>query len=404
MGMLRLVFALFLAVAMCQAAFVRPWENRSWVAMNPNIWSYGTDYWWNIPEFHHSLESASLATSSRIPAEGAASDSLEDALGYYGNATADRDRCVLEVACALGMFPVTPSVAAISVFSEASGCTSYKRDRQGATGSLLIATEHSMDASEKSVDAARESYETLVFMGLCDENFTGAGSEACAELRGAFLSVDNNVTEGEHGNHALMLDYASELENNLADPAPDLSPASSILSLAWGGGGVVAEFAQERTFAQKGMADAESSFKSLSDSASAKRALAEKAVDELERERLDMIDEAPPGFDARKAGSVAEGLDGLQDGESALAAVFLEAKRSHGAVFEKGYLARAIAGMEGAEGGYSALITDAASLNEDAEEAVSQQGDEAKAEISRTQALFAKEAPGEEAAGMLAEA
>ena len=52
MSKLALLFICVFLVSLCSADFSRPWENRTWVASNPYIWSYGIEVWYGLDGLH----------------------------------------------------------------------------------------------------------------------------------------------------------------------------------------------------------------------------------------------------------------------------------------------------------------------------------------------------------------
>ena len=405
MRKLILAIVLLLMASVCSSSFFqRPWENSTWIARNPNIWSYGVEYWWNIPELDDTISSLEAEPLGELAMNGSSASYAEQSAEARLQSRKDKDTCIYAVVTSIGYFPATPVAIFVSAFAEGFGCVSYKKDWTGAVGSALSALEASMAESKKSIEDARVAYDRLVFIGVCGSDYSGPGSEICAELQSAFMSIDNNVTEGEYGRYHLLVGYARELKQDLNKPVPDLSLYGTMMRLAWDEGGVISQFHSAASMARKAEADADSEYKSVLVSAQNRKALADKALSGLEADDLDLIDHMPSGFDVRSTGSVKEKLSGLQAEAASLAQTLAEASAWHSRTARQGYMAMALGGAGQADEGYSELIRKASDLRTEAEDAVEQQKQEAEQELGETGRFLQSGDAGPDAEGMLAEA
>jgi hypothetical protein len=401
---LAVLLLLIIQAQASAAAFVRPWENESWVASNPNIFTFGRQYWWNQGELEKTLDSARLEGMARLGAEGSASGAIGDAAESADKARQDMDGCGAEIFLALGYLPAYPSMALLSVMSNSSACMKYRADWISATDSTLIAAEESLESAGAEIGLAREEYERMRFAGLCRENYTGAGSKDCVLLDGAFLAVDNNISEGDYGKYALARQYALALSGNLSGPVPDLSNAAIIVGLVWGEDGVVQSFRGLKNRSRDALADADSAYQGSIKAAALGRQLSDEGMDSLKREGAAVISRAPSGYPSGGPGSIRERFSALQDEAVRLESVLSAAKSSYLSITRGGYLADAVSGAGFAEDGYAALASDISALNEDARRVVDDQRDEAQSEIDRTGKYLGSAKAGQESSGLYDEA
>ncbi|NYZ73632.1 hypothetical protein H0O00_00660 [Candidatus Micrarchaeota archaeon] len=405
MGNSALIFAFLLLVSVASASFFqRPWESQSWIAKNPNIWSYGIEYWWNLPELDKTISSIENEPITGLSMNGSAAKYSAQSAEARLESRQDKDHCIYAVTAAIGGFPAAPITLFISAFAEGIGCISYHADWTNAVGSSLSTLESSMAESDKAIDAARNAYDRIVFMGICGSDYTGPGTEDCAELSSAFASIDNNITEGRYGKYHIMLGHASIIRQELAMPVPDLSLYGTMMKLVWDEDGVIDLFGSAAAMAKKAESDAETEFKSRLASAQSHKATAEKTISGLEAEDLALIESMPAGFEVRKTGSVKEKLAGLEKESASLNQALAEAVLWHGRTTRQGYLAAALEGVEEADEGYSGLILEASDLRTEAETAVEQQKEEAERELEDTRRFSQSGEAGPDMQELLSEA
>ena len=384
--------------------FLRPWENSTWVATNPSVWSYGTEIWWNIPELHNTINGMDTGAVTRLEMNGSVANQVSKAAEIVRKAEEDKKQCIARLTLSLDFFPATPAGSALNAFSTIPTCMDYRNAWIGSVDNSLMALEESILVADKTVAGARTSYDSLVFMGLCDSNYTHAGSESCAELQSAFTSVDNGIKEGKYGKYVLLKEYTDELNHGLSNYTPDLHTYPVMMGLIWDEEGVVPLFFALRQTSEKAKSDAETEYQSLLRSATARRSMAESRLGELRQERLELVDRAPASFSVRNTGTVAASADGLVKKEQQLVVAFEDAKTIHGRTITSGYLSAGINQIAGVEESYGALVNDISNLEKAAEETVGQQRDEAEEEIRRTQKQFDSSPPSSEASTLFQEA
>lgn len=399
-------FWVFVLAVLCFASlshaeiFPRPWEDSSWVATNPSIWSYGAEIWWNVPELHNTIDSIDNAQVLRLETDKDTAGFISKADESMRRAGQDKLICVSGVVASIGLFPLSWIASLPAAFAAIPSCADYRGAWISSVDNSLSALEASMKSAREAVDAARGSYDSVAFIGLCDSDYTLSGSESCAELAGAFTSLDNHIKEGRYGKYVLLMEYSARLKEGLAGHTPDLQYYPAMMGIVWGEEGTVASFSALRETAEKAKKDAEAGFQGMLKGASGRKAMAQTTVTGLGNERLDMIDRAPASFTVRKGGTVAERFKELVKREQAAAVSFEEAKSEHSRVMERGYLAAAMTGMADADQEYAALMADATALGDDAADAVEQQGEEAGEEISRTEKQFSASVPSQEASAL----
>src|SRR5512143_573682 len=239
--MIRELSLLFILASstVCSVSFQRPWENRSWVAENPNIWSYGGEFWWNIPELGRTLSSFDSASLSRLGINGSTKTYLEKYESSVRKADSDRIGCFLDILGGIGVFPVDASFVFIKAFGSSSHCASYEDDWKSAVDSSLDAAESSVSEGDHSLELAKDAFERLSFLGLCQEHYSGPGSRECPELESAFASIDHDVAEGDFGKYPRIRALSSSLDYKLSEQIPDISASSDIIGLTWGKDGLL---------------------------------------------------------------------------------------------------------------------------------------------------------------------
>ncbi len=242
MGSIRLILVLVLLslLSVSFATFPRPWQDKSWVATNPNIWSYGMEYWWNLPEFDRTISSTNFEQLFDLQTSSTVRGYVDQAISYGDKSKKNKDDCTLDILVAVGSF--STSQLFLSAFLNSSDCRAYKRNWIKSVDYSLLALEESEKAAKNSMTSARSSYEQIKFIGLCNQSYSGPGSGNCNEASMAFITVDNNLPEGKYGQYALFSEYSKTIRVELAKPVPALSLSSSMLRLVWDQDGIISVF------------------------------------------------------------------------------------------------------------------------------------------------------------------
>lgn len=405
----KLTFALAAALLLCGTAdavhFQRPWENRTWVATNPNIWSYGFEIWYGVDNLHGTLRSMDLEDADMLPSAGQSPAYITTARNMSLKAEDDRHACADDLVAEgiLISTPLTYTIGMIQIFSSIHSCISYRSDWIGTVQPALLALESSIAEADKSILGARSSYSGLVRSGLCDDNYTLAGSGRCGKMRDAFNSLDNNITEGAYGRYPLLMNFSRRIRIGLAQPEPDLSLFSSSMALVWGDGGCIKTFDQISADAVLAQDEAESEYRSrLQDSKNLGRR-AQENIGLLESEDLDLIDRAAASTQTHGFGSVSERLHALDERMGSLL-MQSEAAVSYHDSGKAGYISSPIMSLYASNSALDGLISDSSILLDDARTCEIQQKEEAESELAKTGAWIAKGAGSAQAAQTLEEA
>lgn len=404
MRKIALILALMAVLPLGHATFARPWENATWTATNPSIWNYGVELWWNVPALHNTITGMGADGTAGLEMEAKVAGLASKAREGARTAREYEGFCVAGMALSFGSFPVLPLGSVMAAFSTIPGCLGYRGTWVDTVDNALAALEESGREADGAVAEARESYDSMAFMGLCDPEYTGTGSGQCAELEGAFTSVDNGITEGGYGKYALLKQYERGIGAGLSEPTPDLHLYPAMMGLAWGEGGVISSFKSLRLASEKAKTDAEASYQAALRGAASWKGSAETRLAGLGTQRLELIGRAPASFSSGKAGTVAERMRALEQDKLEIDAGFQNAGIRHGRTMERGYLSASITSMEAAGRAYEALAGRALELEADGEETVIQQKDEAEAELGRTERQFAAAPPSSEASALFKEA
>ncbi len=391
------------AVSFCFGHLQNPWDCAPWVSSNPNILSYGDELWWNIPELDKTLKSSSLDGAEHLQTSGAAEKALSDSMQAADKAGVDRELCYMEVLASIGVFPTVPASPFLLAFSKSSSCSAYERDWKGSVAALLDAVDETMLSADAAVLHARAQYDEIRFLGLCNPEYGGPGSEPCPELASAFASADGQIREGDYGKYALMRGEYEAIARNLKAAAPDLSPAPRLLGLAWSGDGAIASFGEAGAMAQSARKAGEAEYDMRLNAASARSSASRGRLEALDDDGLMAMDRAPASGLAYSPGTIKERLITLRKRQESLDTALSEAKLKRRQTNEQGYLAAAIILAKASEDGHLSLAEDCARLKSDAEIVLAQQRDDAQEQISSAELLIGG-SPGPEASSLLEQA
>jgi hypothetical protein len=394
----------------CASSFQRPWQNSTWIATNPAIWSYGFELWWNFPELSKTLESLDIQKTGELKINDTAKTHVDQAVAYNRLANENKNQCMETDTLrllwgytaggpGLGLF-----VNTLSEFSRISSCIAYRQNWVGAVDSSLCALEESGMEAENSLKRARTAYKEIEFMGLCNSNYTRAGSESCAEMQGAFNTIDANITEGKYGKYQLMLDYSYELNENLKEHTPKMSRLGAIMGLIWGDEGVVSSLDAISLKAEEAKGKSEAEFRSLSESAEGRKQLVAKELKELEKQDVHLITSAPSSYEVHRAGTMSELYYDIQEREDKISIRFADMELERNRLFKKDHMANAILGMADVDSAYAELIKEIENLEEHARTVVGQQASEAKSELEKSRKFIQSSAQSSESLNLYKEA
>ena len=391
-----LILILFVSISF--ASFPRPWLDDEWREANPNIWSYGFEYWWNLPEFDKTIDSLDFSGLDISPSLEVQKN-IDNSMKYQTNSEKNINSCITQVLFAIGYF--FPSSLFISVFADCSQCRTYQSDWITSVDSALLALEASEESALSSIASARASYERIKFLGLCDENYTGYGSSDCYEISTAFSVLDNHIQEGQYGQYPAFLSYADILNSELQEPIPDLSYSSTMLDLIWGGNGVIRSFSVLKNTSDVLASNAEKEFQYKVDLVILHQSQADDLLSALAQDQLLLISDGVQSKSTNSVGSISEQFEDLTEQSDHLSRGYLEIRLLHERVAQQSYLSNSLSSAENLDLDYLALIESLSSLKKNAQIVVSQKKSEAEDEISETEALFSKELPNSDGVDLL---
>ncbi|MBN1170069.1 hypothetical protein JXA56_03515 [Candidatus Micrarchaeota archaeon] len=359
-------------------AFDRPWNNASWVATNPNIFSYGVEIWWNLPELHKTIYGIDFSGIETNQHTELASSAKFAADNNYVLCTQRQNLSTLWV----GAIPVMGQmIILMGEFSRVSNCMQYRSNWILSVDSALNAAEESFRQSEQSISNARKGHDDLVFLGLCNKSYYYEGGEHCVEMEVALEAIDNNISDGTYGHHALALDYSRSLEQDLQFYAPDISATRTIVQLNHIVARTYESLAEK---AKTSRSNAEAELASSYDAATAKQSTLNQNLGDIEKEKLYLIKKSPYSIQVQNPGTVNELLETLKKEklktDNALENVRQEKQR----IYKQSYLANSITSLVTINEKYADLTGESRRILELARETVIQQRTEAQREIEKS--------------------
>ncbi|MBU1166421.1 hypothetical protein KKF81_05690 [Candidatus Micrarchaeota archaeon] len=404
------LFLLFLCSVHFAGSFERPWNDKTWVSTNPYIWNYwGNGVWWNIPELDKSLDSIDLEHVKLTNSTPAVSDSIAQASSYRAAAKFNLQVCtqsnLISSLWGLGIFqPFSIMYDLISEFLKIPSCLAYGSNWKWAVDNSLSAIEYSITEADHAVEGAVIAYDDLSFTGICDYNYTYAGSENCAEISSAFDSVIYGISDDRYGRYSLLQEYSDNLDYQLNRPAPSLTNVNSILTIVWGENSIVSSFNDLTSKAKNSKNRAEDQFLLIKKIVEDKRKIAKTEIKELESHDLDLISESYSAFEAHSPGSIGDLFSQIKQRDDQLSLDFDSARLGRERSFQRGYLAGAIIGMFDVDSGYDLLIEDIQSFENLAMEALNQKIIEANNELELTREFTNSSAKSSETITLLEQA
>jgi hypothetical protein len=377
--MSKLALFLLFFVMISSAAVTRPWENASWVASNPNIFNYGIDVWWNLPEFEASLDT--LPVHDHVP-DTSVQTELAEAERAKSEARKNLVGCskFSEVAH-LWSVPSSSIIAVIPTFNTVVDCYSYKNNWKLAVDHSLNALELSSSLAEKTVSEARNSFDAVRFLGLCNPSFSSRPNDLCNKGSSALISYDSHLSDGSYGTFQLFLNLGSELENELVQHKPDFSSLEAMFALLWSENGTIPTFQHINNQSKEAISSAEGQYDVLRRISLERKTFVEKKISGLKQHKIHLITRSSLSHSASALGTVSEQFSSIQVQKSLLDSALHNTELLRQNIYQKEYLASAIINMNSTASNYSQLIQKSEVLLETALTAVDQQKEEAQNEI-----------------------
>lgn len=402
-----ILFILILCFIVSGGSFERPWNSYSWVAENPNIFYFlGHSVWMNTDGFHESMQ-----TLDPEPLNDVEDGELADKLGAVSDAKSEEDyeyhRCkeslaVLNLsdpdgqALLLMSSSGVPGLLASSAIRAYAGTEAvehcfnrYPETWKDATDKALSAVEWSERKAEESIDSAYDSYLLLRFAGVCDNDYTKAGSEGCAELESAFIGI--NTSEGV-ANKALMDDYHESLQSDLMEHLPGFELFYSEMVLVWGENGTVEKYDTLEEKAAESLEKAEVYFEELEENATETKNRAKKKLDGLGDEKLNKISTGMKELEFGAVGTISERFERQEEKYDDAEIQYDYSNSERERINKEGYLKNSINGMGFAYDLFYEVELALEELEEDAGEVVNEQKEDAE-ELLAEAGGYISEAP-----------
>ncbi|MFH1785480.1 MAG: hypothetical protein ABH842_03545 [Candidatus Micrarchaeota archaeon] len=390
---------LFILLSISFASFSRPWLDENWVDSNPNIWTYGMEYWWNLPEFDKTINSIDFDQLPNLQNYPKIKNYIEQTKNYGETSQKNMNDCIFEVIVAVGSF--SPSATFFSAFANSSDCRTYKKNWVKSVDYALLALEESDSAAKKAISSARASYENIKFLGLCDKDYSDFGSDNCNNISIIFTIIDNNLSEGTYGQYPMFLQYHDQVQEELLEPTPDLSLSDSMLYLIFGDNGTLDVFEKLKNSSDKLTADAEKEFQFRLQKISIQKSQTEQRISELKKADFGLITDGVKSSSTTSVGSISEIFYGLEKESQDLGRIYSETIVQHGHSTEQSYLSNSLSMTTSISTKYSDLFSKLELLKDGAVEVLLQKQQEAEEEISNTEDFFMKIVPSPEGLQML---
>jgi hypothetical protein len=381
--MSKLALFLLFFVLVSNATFIRPWDNASWIATNPNIVSTGVEIWWNLPELQKTLDSFQLPEETQNSAVDGEIWKARDAKNtasknYYG--------CMAlpELVKLWGNQAQAP-VAVFQSFSAAFSCVEYEKNWKLALDHSLTALELSETQALNSISTSRRTFDRIRFLGLCNLSFRARPDDICNSGEIAFSSYDSHQTEGNFGAMSIFQNHSEELSNQLRSHNPDLSFINLAFGLLWGTNGTIQTHERITNKSLEAVENANMQYEILQSIAHQRKRTAEGVISELEKQKIHLISRATSSTELDFAGTIRDYFVRLQEEKSQTDQELQEAGFVRNSIFLDGCLATAISQTNKTANKYSHILSETDSIRNAARLAVKQQMEEAKTELERTQ-------------------
>lgn len=380
--MSKLALFLLFFVLVSNAAFLRPWENATWIASNPNIMYVGTELWWNLPDLHKTVDSINLPASSH---DKVILEELEKAHTAKNSAEKNYVECMrLPELVKLWASPAHASLSVFQSFGAAASCIQYAGNWKQTVDHSLNIIELSEAHATHSISQSRISFERLERLGICNISFSARPDALCNSGQVAFLAHDFDLGEGNYGGFSIYKNHSQELSDQLRNPAPDLSSFAPAFDLLWGANGTIWLYEDIDNKSQSAEETAKLQYDVLRSTAQKRKTAAASKLSELEKQKLHLISRAPSSDQFDFAGTVADSLISLQSRKNAADLSKQEAELMRNELFSEGYLARAISTMNATAANYSNILSDAHLLSDSARLVVRQQMEDAAIELKKS--------------------
>lgn len=370
---------LFLLLLVSQSfSFSRPFLNSTWVDQNPNIY-YGI--YWNLPSFDRTLNSINLDLFS----DPAFSTSLlrekyQSLLMQKQIALDKSHRCQVAISPFFQTSPFdlfvysSQSTKLINLILSFPDCLDYSSHFNLALDQSLSILEVAKSDSQKSISSANTAYEKLVHAGICSSHYSGVGSEECEKM---FLTFQTSVSEPIFGKPYVLEQLDFEIESQLQNSEPILSPFSSYLQLVYSDDGIVSYYSNLTKIANSSFSKAQSNQKSLQFLADSKLIAAKNKLNYYQSQKVNLILYGGSSDFAinQKYSQLSRHIDEVESNLSL-------SKSLSSASWQTNYLSDSILILDSSVSKLDQILVDFDSLSDSASSAILQAKEEARFEIS----------------------
>jgi len=156
----------------------------------------------------------------------------------------------------------------------------------------IDALEKSLDAADESIEATMATYAEMQRLGICDEDYSWEPRNACLNISYAVSVIESKDSEVNYGKYNLLLDYESNISDEVWNDVPDMSLYYPAMELVWADDGIVATFDSLNEQGQTAISDAENIYKTMKSETDSLKKPFDTEFGKLENQRLDLITES----------------------------------------------------------------------------------------------------------------
>ncbi len=260
----------------------------------------------------------------------------------------------------------------------------YGTNWKSTMDNALDALEKSLDAADESVEATMTTYAEMRYMGICDEDYSREPRNACLNISYAVSVIESKDTEVNYEKYNLLLDYESNISDEVWNDIPDMSLYYPAMELVWSGDGIVATFDLLNEQGQTAISDAENIYKTMKSETDSLKKPFDTEFGKLENQRLDLITESVllEGVEGARMATIADRYAQLEKEKEDAENAYDDAVNAYSAKTQS-YLKYATDNMSLAKTMYADLGDKAVLLLDDTEGMVESLKAEAEGKINK---------------------
>ncbi len=252
----------------------------------------------------------------------------------------------------------------------------------------LDGLEMSLDEADKSVNNLIVTHDDMQETGICDEDYSWEPRNACMNISAAITAIETGDTDVNYGKYNTLLDYGSNISNEVDNYIPDMGLYYPAMELVWADDGIVSIFNSLNEQGENALEEADEIYTDMKTRTESLKISFDGKFAELEDERLDLIMESTVLEELeqeRMKGSIAERYSSIENDREEAGKAYADARNSYN--FRKqGYLKYATNNISTAESLYENLNGEIGLLEDDAKDLVSDLKSEAQQEINSAKA------------------